>query len=212
MMITNWNDLSISKLMEINAINELHCGDEEKNCRVAAVLAGITYDELLEMPLSKASELISQIGFLLEEPPVVKVRNTYEIGGIKWRLTKELTTAQYIDFQGLYGAHMERYIREMMAIILVPEGKKYLEGYTSEEAVEILGEMSVPESLGISSFFTRRFGKSIRRTLNLSEVAIRAARMIAPKKDKEQIRAMEIALRTALDELRSLYGSLFSTR
>ena len=71
-----WNDLTLTDIMQIKCINTLQVATEdEKNLMVAALVAGIDYQELIQMPLDKAKEYMDNTAFLLEEPKPKKAKD-----------------------------------------------------------------------------------------------------------------------------------------
>ena len=66
-MITSWDDMPLECLLKIKTIAQLQLAtEEEKNLRVAALLAGVDYDSILGIPLENVRELMDNTEFLLE--------------------------------------------------------------------------------------------------------------------------------------------------
>ena len=215
-MITSWKELPIGKFQKIVGINDLKVDDDTKTFMTVALLNDMEYDEFISLPLAKASELVAASSFLYDEPKKVKVRRTYEIGGMTFRMMRnvmDLTTAQYIDYQGIVRLGMEKSLPSMMAIVLIPEGHNYNEGYDMDEVREILTDnLNVEDAFAIADFFSRAFGRSIRRLLLLSDAMMDTAVIQAPRRHKEAMRALRLEMRLITGELRSGFGSLSSRR
>ena len=164
-----WDGVTVEQFVEVRKIlKESTLNPEECMIAVAAELAGVTYEELLNMPLEKAAELFEKANQLREEPRRGRLSTHYQVGNVILKLTpvKDLTIAQWVDFQ-TYGKDMEKNIVEILSVVLVPEGKKYNEGYDMDMVkMGIRRYMHVPEAMAVCFFFQRALLRSIRHTLN----------------------------------------------
>lgn len=172
-MITAWNELPIKKFIEIHELVD----DEDRVLKIAAVLAGISYDEILEMPLIQTRKLIENTEFLGEKCPIGRAHGKYVLNGTTYRFNRELndvTLAQYLDFQNcpkdLYHAH------EMLAIFLIPDGHRYNDGYDmAQVADDILNYLSYEDYNSIAAFFFGSwlilFEKLEKRTMKILKKA-----------------------------------------
>jgi len=210
-----WNDITVADLIKIREIDSLQMAtDDEKNLKVAALLAGIPYDELLMIPLDKVRGIMDNTDFLMQKPQPAKARNTYTINGKKYKLFKtpsEMTVAQYISFQQIQADGFEKRPLEMLSLFLIPEGHQYNDGYDMEEVMDDMGNMNICDALGVCCFFMRRCLKSIRHIKVLSTLMLKVERLKAPKTKKEAIRATEIQIGLIMEELEQLYGSMLYT-
>lgn len=206
----DWNNLTIDKYLQLMEAFKTTEDEDERILKAAAILNDITYDEILNMPLAKTTELIKTTGFLYTEPDKTKMKKEYQIGDYtlvpNYKYDK-MTTAQYIDYQGI--AHIaNEYLAEFMAIILIPKGHKYNDGYSNDDLIEtIKTNMTVEEALGLANFFVNRYTKSIKRMMVYSEARLTALRiMTRNKKDKEMIKVAEKTVNQAQKVLNSLLG------
>ena len=213
-MISNWSELPIGIYQQIYDINNLHCSDDEKDFRSTALLAGMNYNDFLNLRLEDVRELSSSAAWVYTEPKRKKVKREYHIGNTDYRLMRdvnEMTTAQYIDFQTLIGEQDWYYYRlpELMAIVLIPKGCEYNEGYNHNDTVEEIREyFNVEDALSVADFFCKQFEKCIRRLLNFSVFQIKCLK-IQNRKNKELVEALqaaETALTLARDETHSIFG------
>lgn len=215
-MKTSWNELTIGDWLTIKGIGEMQMADnEEKNMRVAALLAGIDYDSLLQMPLSKVREIMDNTQFLLEEPKSVKARRKYEINGHTYSLFRdpsEMTVAQYIAFEMIYKEGFEKRPVEMLAIFLIPEGHDYNDGYNMEDVMEDMLQMSVAEALGVAGFFIRRCFRLMQQMEMYCNLMMRWQILRAPKEEKEMLRAMALEMKLMLEESVETFGLIASRR
>lgn len=203
-MIKSWDELTVGDFLKIKVIGEENISDADKNLKVAALLGGITYDEILNLPISDTVNLMDNSEFLFKKPKSKRARKKYVINGKTYILLKnefEMTTAQYINFQNLSYDGFEKHIPEMLAIFLVPEGHTYNDGYDQDEVVEDMMNMSVTEAYGIADFFTKRYIRLTRCTAILLRLKVLWLRLTAPKEQKEWIKAMNLQMKLMMEEL-----------
>jgi len=196
-MIKGWNEMPVRVLEQINDINSTHWTDDEKTFRTTALLAGIEYEDFLNLPLDQAGNLVAQTSWLREPPKKVKVQKKYQIGSRTYRLNAkmdELTTAQYMDYQALKGGEAQEWIGGLLAIALIPEGESYNESDHNEIVEEISNNLNVEEALAIADFFTKRFTKSMRRLVARTLTMIKAAQIVAPQEYKEPLKAARLEM------------------
>lgn len=209
-MITSWNEMPIGVLQQVDDINGLHISDEEKTFRATALLAGMDYDEFMNLPLVDSTAMISKTAFVREMPKKVRVRSEYQIGSRRYVLHRnmmDITVAQYINYQAIFDKKREDYLPELLAIVLIPKGHKYGEGYDMEEVVEeIRSNLNVEEGLSIADFFITKSSRLMRRICRRLMAAMTVARIRSKKEEKEMMRAMELEMRLSNDALLSEYG------
>lgn len=207
-----WKDLDINTYKKVYEItSNAFTSEEDKRLQVAALLGGITYEELLEQPLTATTEMIEKTLFLYEKPKPIKIKREYVLNGrsyVPFKDFLEMTTAAYIDYQSIIVENFEEHLLDLMSIILVPKGHIYSDGYDREQQLEDLGTLSVAEALGIADFFISKYRRSLRRTLLYSKAAMYQAIMKAPKETKKELKAKQKEFNKKLDELLSMCGSL----
>ena len=190
--ISNWNDLTVKDLQEIHRINTM----EDRDLRIAALFAGITYEELLDMPLNKVSEMVERIKFLATPIPRAKVKRKYEVNGRTYKLIKEtgdMTVSQCIEFQGLAADGFDKHLPELLGVMLQGD---------YDEKDEDMKDFSVVEALAIADFFTKRSEKLMRLSLTYLKASLWLARRRAKKiKDKEMREALELEIQLMQDGL-----------
>ena len=164
-----WDNISVGEFVEIRAILEDESRSfDEKQIALAAVVAGLTEDELLDMPLEEARPAFAKAGGLESLPKRSRIRQIYRIGRWVLRATeaKDMTVAQWVDFQ-TYGRDMEHNIVNVLSVALVPAGKTYNTDYDIEELKrDISAKMMIPDALAVCFFFQKRWLKSMQRSLN----------------------------------------------
>lgn len=215
-MKTSWNDLTLKDLIIIRDISGMQMETEDqKNIRVAALLAEMPYEELLNKPLNELREIMDNAGFLYTQPKPKKTKKVYKVNGRTYKLFKdpaEMCVAQYIDFQAIERDGFEKRPGELLSIILIPLGHEYNDGYDKELVVEDMYDLPVEEALGICDFFTKRYTKLISLMRMYLPIHLKWLRMKAKKKDKEMYKALEIQMKLILDEADYIYGLTASKR
>lgn len=208
----NWDTLTIDTYTKVyQQTSNAFLPEEEKILRTAAVIGGITYEELLEQPIDRTREMVADSAFLYVRPEAGKARKSYTLNGREYTLIKdpsEMTTAQYIDYQNVVGEKFEEHLLQLLSIILVPKGHTYNDGYDTETVLKDLGTMTVTDALGITDFFLKRYRRLLRRSLLYCEAAMTVSRIRAPRELKKVIREMEKEMNAEAQRLRSSLGSL----
>lgn len=203
-MIKSWGDLPVAKLQEIRSVSNNIEDEDTKILTIAGILADKTYREMLELPLNETTELIRNTSFLYTEPKPKKISSVYHLNGTEYRIIKnmnDITTAQFIDYQAIARESGER-MAEFLSIFFIPVGCKYNDGnYDREKVIDDINYyLSAEEALGISSFFTKRCVRLIKRTLLHLEA--RMTMLSWRKETKEQ--AKEVM--KLIQQIRYTYG------
>jgi hypothetical protein len=117
-MISDWSELPLGKFIELYDLTDL----EDRGLRIAAALADMTYEELLEAPLSKTKQLLKNSEFFFKKPKIRRAKGEYILNGQKFIFSRDLnsvSTAQYIDFSAL--PKDLYHLPEVAAVFLIPE-------------------------------------------------------------------------------------------
>ena len=207
-IIDSYNKLTLAQYQEIQAVQkDGSLEDIDKHTRILSILTGVPEDELMHLPITEYTELSAKAKFLTAEGfQAGRMAKKYIIGGMELVPVtdfRKLETAQYIDFQ-TYAGDLDKYMAELISVLLVPKGHRYNEGY---DIIELQGhirqEMSVADGATIVGFFLTWCGKSIEDSLNYSK---RMAKGIRDKTEREKIlkriEEQETALGTSGDGLR----------
>lgn len=171
--IDSYSSLPLGGYLRIlDLIEDKECAPEDLQPRILAVLSGLTEDEVLDLPLEDYMRGARASAFLQNEPSnKFKVRKSYECGPFRLvpvRDFRDITAAQYIDFQGFAKDGRGNFV-ELLSCMLVPEGKRYGEGYDPAAVhAAIRVHMNVPDGLSLHAFFLSSLVKSMRRTLSCS--------------------------------------------
>ena len=202
-IIDNMHKLPIGKYLQIIEIGKSEAHDIDKSTAILSVLTGWSANEIECLTLDEYSALVSGCEWLFEEVKPIAVKKEYRCGDFVLRptLAKDLTTAQYIDFQ-TFAKDVDRYIVELLSVLLVPVGKRYGEGYSIEQVQEwIRRTLPTDSALSLVAFFLLNAEKSMSDTLRSLADTIKQA----PAKTIEQMKTKAEAM-AVVAELRKNGG------
>ena len=173
-MIKDYNTLSVGKYLQIHKVaKEEELSDIDKQVAIIAILADMSEDEVLDLPILEYKALAEQSKFLEKPMNVPKqIASTYTLDG--WELVpttdiRKMTTSQYIDFQN-FSKEGEDKLIEVLSCFLIPKGKKYNDGYDIIQVQKALREyLTIPNCLALSAFFLAKFNKSMKGMLIYSK-------------------------------------------
>lgn len=194
-MIDNYNDLTLGDYLPIDAVLQGEGEEIDKQVSIIALLAGMTEEEVLALPLREYAALAARTNFLRETCPAVTPPSRLIANGlvlIPVADFTEINTAQYIDFE-TFSKKLPQRLPELLAVMLVPEGKKYNEGYDIAEVVSAVRDLPLPVAVGLSAFF---FGQLIH-SIDDSLTSLTSAWTRMPERRRKE------ALKTA-EELRGI--------
>ena len=164
----SWSKLPIGKYEKIKEI--IRDGCEDSDIEILAVLCDCPVDDVLNSPISDVWALRDKAKFLSKSLNI-KERlffKSIKIDGVKYNIHtdfKDITTAQYIDFQTFYQDYEKNYCN-VLATFIIPEGHKYNDGYDALETAEIFREkLSVEVAENACFFFASRSESSLKREL-----------------------------------------------
>ena len=186
-MITSYKEMNINKYQEIRQIINDDGGELNIQAGIIAALTGMGMDDVLNLSLTKYNEYVQKTAFLLEKPKLDgRIPNKLNINGMECEITKnvnKLTAAQYIDYQTLTAMKdQDKYLANILACFIVPKGKKYGDGYETDEIAKWIGEnLSIVDGLNICFFFRKKYLNSIKFTVTYLELTMK--RMARKEKD-----------------------------
>jgi hypothetical protein len=212
----SWRDVTIDEYFELvdrlDDADRSGCEEYEKEVIKVSFSSGMDEDELWNLPINEFRKLQSESLWMdsFEIDERVKFRKM-NISGETYSIDTNLqnfTVAQYIDFQTFYRKFKsdKRVIGNILACFVIPEGKRYADGYDIKEIVDrINGNIDIMTAQEIMFFFLKSYLISIRATANYFNVMMR--RMKRRSKDKARMERMEkdweATKRSILDGLRS---------
>ena len=204
-MIDSYDKLTLGKFLKLREINVL--GDElDIQAQIIAVLSDSTVDDVLSLPLAEYGRRAAALSFLAEPPrPGNGIPRRIVLNGRKWRVLKdvrEMSAGQYIDFQTYIGkGDTEKWLRELLTTLILPEGKEYADGYDIQQAIDAMEGLPVLDALRISAFFLSKCRRSIDNTLTC--LAWRTRRIAKKMTQEERTRMTKAA-----EEILQLRNSL----
>lgn len=175
-MIDNYNTLTLGLYLDIDAVLQSDAEDIDKQVRIIALLDGTTPEAVLALPLKEYSAKAAATDFLRHECPPVSAPSRVISGDFVLIPTKDfttITTAQYVDFQTFSKGGTQK-LPELIAVLLVPEGHNYNDGYDVAKVVRTVRELSLPVALGLSAFFFGQLVQSIQASLTSLESAAKS--------------------------------------
>jgi len=170
-MIDNYNDLTLGTYLEIDEILRSEAEEIDKQVSLIAILAGMDEAQILALPLADYAALAAKTEFLREECPPVTAPARVIVGSRVYVPTQDftkITTAQYVDFQTFSKGGIEK-LAELLAVLLLPEGKAYNEGYDFAQVVADVKTLPLPVALSLVGFFFARLSASIAASLTSLE-------------------------------------------
>lgn len=156
-MKNKWEDVTLGEFIQIEQITKSDTDDNFKVMNVIAVLSGLTYDDIKNLPAAQLTKLSKDAEFISTDVPDINKQKEYVINGTTYVLKAdipEITTAQYIDYQAI----MKRQpieLDRLVAVFLIPKGHNYNEGYDFNKVVEDVNSMRFVDAQAIA-FFLRR--------------------------------------------------------
>lgn len=206
-MIDTYSKLTLGKFLKLREINVL--GDElDIQAEMIAVLSDSDVDDVLSLSLAEYGRRAAALSFLAEPPrPGNGIPRRIVLNGRKWKVLKdvrEMSAGQYIDFQTYLGkGDTEKWLKEILSTLILPEGKEYADGYDIQQAIDAMNGLPVLDALRISAFFLSRCRRSIDNTLTcLAWRTRRMARKMSPEERKRMMKAGEEIVRLR-DSLRN---------
>lgn len=188
-----WSDVTLCQFDEINAILQMRIDELDKMIQILSVMTGVEYETYLDYDLPKITEELKKVYFINEKPETrFDCKGEYIIGDLNLKLTlsgQHMTAGQFIDYNNTIATNKEDYAM-LCAILLVPDGKKYGEGYEVLELREKLyKEFKVVDALGVCFFFTKMLNVLYECSLHYLIKKLKKAQK--KEKDKKKIQAIE---------------------
>lgn len=169
-MITSYNELTLGKYLQVMQVLQEDMEDIDRTVRMVAILNDMTDDEVESMPIADFADRAQALAFLYGEKPKHggRITEKLKLDGSTYRITTniaKLTTAQFIDFQ-TFAKEPQKYLVELLSVFILPEGKKYNDGYDIAEVQRLIREnITAPQATAIVSFFLTRLNRSAISTL-----------------------------------------------
>lgn len=156
-----WSDITIAEYERIVETIKSTDDEIERLTGVISVLSGVDEDEIADMPIAEIAKIGQKLDFLNSFD--FNKNATYKTlvidGDTLVLAVKDMTVAQYVDFQATWSAESKDLAR-IISICYVPKGKTYNKDYDIEELIEkIRNNVSIDKANSIGFFLLKRFGK-----------------------------------------------------
>lgn len=169
----NWESVSIKQYKQINKVLDIE--DEiEKAIEILGILDNKSIDYYYNIPYLDLIDELKRVSSLFSTMPKPIIASKIKIGEYDLRLTTKIDkmpAGQYFDYSNAISTQPDNYAL-LMAILYVPKGMNYADGYDPLELVKEFENRSICEALGVSNFFlayfkalTEAFLKSSKRKL-----------------------------------------------
>lgn len=210
----SWKDVTIDEYFDLcEKLSDDNLTDYEKIIIKISFITSKPEDEIWNLTWNEFRELQVKALWMDEFNINENVKfKSIEINNKKYNIDTNLqnfTVAQYIDFQTFFPKRKDnpRTIGNILACFIIPQGKKYAEGYNIQELVDnINSNLDIMTANEIMFFFLKQYLISIRAIANYFNWILK--RMKRKAKDKNLIEKLEmdweVTKKATLDGLRSL--------
>lgn len=150
-----WKDITLGQFKELTSITEVK--DEYMMCNIIDLVYGT---DSSHMPLSEFNEYLDAVSFMNEDiKPVKRLPERVTLNGRIYdtgcNLT-EVSVAQYIDYQNYCKREKVSY-NDMLSVIVIPEGRRYNDGYNMTEVKADMDQMPIDLVVSLCFFLTRQY-------------------------------------------------------
>lgn len=198
-IINSWEDVTLSQFLHIIKLQQETSDSQEFANQVLNYL----YDEdPMQIPYNLYVAQINGLNQFFDKPvSKMKISKncTYNINGTVYELDitpNNFTTAQYLDFV-TFSKDASQLVNTLTTV-LIPQGHKYNDGYSMEQARQDIGGMPCSHALAITNFFATWSKRSILTILRFLTSRIRRT-----KKNKEKVKELKKELETLSNLLES---------
>ena len=191
-MITSYKDMRLHHLLEIQALKDIDASDATKELMIVSILSGKTPDELRQMAPADYNALKDGAMFLTEPMPENKeIVDKVGINGTVFTICKDMqsiSTGQYIDWCTYMSG--EKRLTDLYSIMCIPEGHKYGEGYSLDDAKADMADLPLTAVNFISDFWNASQESYLRLLARQMKAEIRKLRRMRSKMTEEQKEAL----------------------
>lgn len=153
-----WSDITIAEYERIVDIIKGTDDEIERLTGVISVLSGVDEDEIADMPIAEIAKIGQKLDFLnsFDFNKNATYKSLVIDGETLVLSTKNMTVAQYVDFQATWSAETKDLAR-IISICYVPKGKKYNQDYDIEELIKkIRNNVSIDKANSIGFFLLKK--------------------------------------------------------
>ena len=157
-MITIEKHKQIQRLLKENNVEDM----QEVQAELLAIYADTDVDSIMNYPVTKYHKLLEKFyadyftDFSKAEPAIKDKYTAGDMVLVPMLDFTQITVAQMMDFSVLSTDPVEN-IEKLLAIFLIPKGKKYNDGYDLLEVQKAILKMSFNELSPLLAFFLKWF-------------------------------------------------------
>lgn len=193
--IKTYNEMPLRVFQKIDKLRTETKDVVDFEIELMALLCDCGIVTIMDLPIVEYRELLTQAQFIGSFPEVEEsCPDRMSINGHNYVVTKDLThinTAQYIDFQNYL--KMENNTAYVLSCFLIPEGKKYMQGYKIDDVVNDILDLDVVSALGVCFFFINSYLLSIRTIV--SYLVSQMKKEVRKEKDKEKKKKLKMVVK-----------------
>lgn len=209
----SWDDISIADYRKIRDLNlDTDLSETEKGMALLAILCDVDESEVWNLSVEDAQALLSQIKWINDFKIDDRKYRHYDINGVRYNVeldVSKMTVSQYVDFQNYSKTGTEK-TAEILSCFLIPDGKKYNEGYDIAEVIKDIDNcLSFPKAQGLLFFYLMGLRNSIRALRIFSAWQVRKMMKGSPKKE---IQAKIAEMDKNLQAMQEWYGLALSMK
>ena len=196
-----WSDVTIGEYERIVDIIKGTDDEIERLTGVISVLSGVDEDEIADMPIAEIARIGKKLDFLnsFDFNKNATYKSLVIDGETLVLSTKNMTVAQYVDFQASWSAETKDLAR-IISICYVPKGKTYNKDYDIEELIKkIRNNVSIDKANSIGFFLLKKFGK-------LTNFTVRFLRAVTRYRAMKTAQAMTGRKMPIMKRFRYLFG------
>lgn len=161
-----WNEVTIRQIIltsDIDSDEEMN--DIEKMAMTVSVMCDVPLIEINTMPLNKVREMMGKMAFLKEQPKNDFI-NDFTINGVKYFVNPDISQITAEQFQAFEYFTKDKTLitqnlHNLMAIICLKEGEKYLMSNAPERAKLFYDHMTFDVVAPVSTFFFQLLTQSL---------------------------------------------------
>ena len=156
-----WSDVTIAEYERIVYIINSTDDEIERLTGVISVLSGVDENEIADMPIAEIAKIGQKLDFLnsFDFNKNATYKSLVIDGETLVLSTKNMSVAQYVDFQATWSADTKDLAR-IISICYVPKGKKYNQDYDIEELIKkIRNNVSIDKANSIGFFLLKKLNK-----------------------------------------------------
>lgn len=202
--IKSFKEMSLKTYYELDKLKNKKIDAVDFEIELISILCECSVNDILDLTISEYQAIRAEAQFVADFPDIVpNCPDNMTINGHKYAISKDLskvTTAQYIDFQNYL--KMENNVQYVLSCFLIPEGKKYGQGYNVDDVINDIMDLDIIDALTVCFFFINLYLTSIKVILHSLES--KTKKEIKKTKNKE----MKKQLMKKLEEIHLLINGV----